>query len=227
MKNAYPQREFAEAVAAALRAAPLPEGAEILDLPCGSGATTFGLAQEFPRCEVTGVDLDAGKIDRAQRFFQQKNLRFEAADIFDWLRQTPRLDALCLINSLFLLPDTDGLLHLIAEKMSHQSLLVCIIPNTASRNFQNFQRLQPQVNHLQIDRADIEPFFARYGLRAESVQGIVFQHFYGLLWPKLLGPLRHWALRRLHQRNSRQVGAEACYFLILLRRDWTNTPKPC
>ena len=218
MKNTYPQHEFAEAVTVALRAAHFPEGAEVLDLPCGSGATTFGLAQNFLRCAVTGVDLDAGKIDHARRFFQQKILCYEAADIFDWLRQTPRLDALCLINSLFLLPNTDALLRLIAEKMDGQSLFVCIIPNTASRNFQNFQRLQPQVNHLQISRADIKPFFARYGFRTESVQGIVFQHFYRLLWPKLLGPLRHGVLRRLHHRNSGRVGAEACYFLIVLKR---------
>ena len=227
LKNAYPQREFAEAAAAALRAAQLPDGAEILDLPCGDGTTTFWLAQNFPNCSVTGVDLDAEKIARTQRFFRQKNLRFAAADIFDWLRQTPHLDALCLINSLFLLPDTDGLMRLIAEKMDDRSLFVCIIPNTASRNFQNFQRLQPQVNRLQISREEIEPFFARYGLRAVSVQGIVFQHFYGLLWPKLLGPLRHWALRRLHRRNSGRAGTEACYFLIVLRRNSANAPKPC
>ena len=218
MKSPYPQHEFAEAIAVALRAAQFPEGAKILDLPCGSGATTFWLAQQFSHCEVTGVDIDLEKVAYAQRFFQQKNLRFEAADIFDWLRQTPHLDAFCLINSLFLLPDTDALLRLISEKMSRQSLFVCIIPNTASRNFKNFQQLQPQVNRLQIDRADIEPFFARYGLQTESVQGIVFQHFYGLLWPKLFGPLRHWWLRRLHRRNSGRVGAEACYFLIVLRR---------
>ncbi len=218
LKKTYPQREFAEAVAAALRAAQFPEGAEILDLPCGDGATTFLLAQNFPHCKVTGVDIDPEKVAHAQGFFQQKNLCFEAADIFNWLRQTSRLDALCLINSLFLLPNTDVLLHLIAEKMDDQSLFVCIIPNTASRNFQNFQRLQPQVNRLQVDGADIESFFARYGLRTESVQSIVFQHFYGLLWPKLIGPLRHWWLRRLHRRNNGRAGAEACYFLVVLRR---------
>lgn len=218
MKNTYPQREFAEAVAIALRAGQFPEGSEILDLPCGSGTTTFWLAEYFPHCQVRGVDIDSQKMAYAQRFFQQKNLRYEAADIFDWLRQIPRLDALCLINSLFLLPNTDALLRLIAEKMDDQSFFVCIMPNTDSRNFQNFQRLQPQVNHLQISRADIEPFFARYGLRTESVQGIVFQHFYGWIWPKLLGPFRHWWLRRLHHRNNGRAGAEACYFLIVLKR---------
>lgn len=219
MKNAYPQREFAEAVAATLRAAQFPEGAEILDLPCGAGATTFWLAEYFPHCPVTGVDIDPQKVARAKSSFGHlSNLRFATADIFDWLRQTPRLDAFCLINSLFLLPNTDGLMRLIAEKMDNQSLFVCIIPNTASRNFHNFQRLQPQVNHLQISHADIEPFFARYGLRAVSVQGIAFQHFYGLIWPKFLGPLRHWALRRLHWRNSGRAGAEACYFLVVVVR---------
>ena len=253
LKNAYPQREFAEAAAAAVRAAQLPDGAEILDLPCGDGTTTFWLAQNFPHSKVTGVDIDPKKVGRAKSLFlpaiafppsaslwrakakegchssfvHLSNLHFAAADIFDWLRQTPRLDALCLINSLFLLPDTDGLMRLIAEKMDDRSLFVCIIPNTASRNFQNFQRLQPQVNRLQISREEIEPFFARYGLRAVSVQGIVFQHFYGLLWPKLLGPLRHWALRRLHRRNSGRAGTEACYFLIVLRRNSANAPKPC
>lgn len=222
---AYPQHEFVEAIAAALTRLRTPDGGNghLLDTPCGSGETTLWLAQHFPRYTVLGSDLDASKITRAQRLFRRDNLSFEAADIFDLLRKIPCLDIFCLINSLFLLPKPDELLRLAAEKMNSQSLLLCIVPNTASRNFQTFQRLRPNVNLLKINRSDIPSFFEQHGLWAEQVEGIVFQPFYGLRWLRLLGSLRHRLLRWQHLRQSRRPHVEACYWLVVLRKTTIKT----
>lgn len=46
-----------------LKVKPPPE--RILDIGCGTGATTFFLAREFPRARVRGVDLSSGMIDQA------------------------------------------------------------------------------------------------------------------------------------------------------------------
>jgi len=217
---AYPQREFAEAIAVALtRHRPFDGGTgHLLDAPCGSGETTFWLARHFPRYTVLGSDLDASKIARAERLFLRDNLGFETADIFDLLRKTPCLDIFCLINSLFLLPKPDELLRLAAEKMNSQSLLLCIVPNTVSHNFQTFQRLRPDVNLLKINRSDIPSFFKQHGLLTEQVEGIVFQPFYGLRWLRLLGSLRHRLLRWRHLHQSQVPGAEACYWLVVLKK---------
>lgn len=224
--NTYPQREFAEAIVHALRAfRPPDEGTgHLLDAPCGNGETTYWLAKNFPHYHVLGSDLDASKIACAQQIFRCDNLRFETSDIFDLLRKTPRLDVFCLINSLFMLPRADELLRLVAEKMDSQSLLLCIIPNTESRNFGTFQQLCPDVNQLIIRPPEIDSYFRQYGLRMEQAEGIVFQRFYGLRWLKLLGTrLRSEALRCLHRRQSRRPDAEACYFLIILRKNAPET----
>jgi SAM-dependent methyltransferase len=217
---AYPQREFAEALAAALARLRPPDGGSghLLDAPCGSGETTCWLARHFPRYAVVGSDLDASKIARAQRLFRRDNLRFETADIFDLLRKTPRLDVFCLVNSLFMLPRAEQLLRLAAEKMDSRSLMLCIVSNTDSRNFRAFQRLRPDVNLLKINRSDLEAFFEQQGLLAEQVVGIVFQPFYGLRWLRWLGPLRWPALRWLHGRLSRRPGTVPCYWLVALRK---------
>jgi SAM-dependent methyltransferase len=219
---AYPQMEFAEAIATALTRLRPPDGgsSHLLDAPCGSGETTFWLAQHFPQHTVIGSDLDATKIACAQRLYRCPNLRFETLDIFDLLLKIPRLDVFCLINSLFMLPRADELLRLAAGKMDDQSALLCIIPNTESRNFRIFQQIRPDINQLIIKPSDIASYFRQHGLRVVWVEGIVFQGPYEFRWLKLLGPrFRSAALRWCHLRQSRRPKAEACYFLVVLRKN--------
>ncbi|HMX41359.1 MAG TPA: class I SAM-dependent methyltransferase [Saprospiraceae bacterium] len=217
----YPQREFAEAVAAVLQSPPfvrIAEAAEeLVDVPCGSGATTWLLARALPHAQVLGVDRDEGLIAGAKRTFRLPRLRYEVADIQQFVEGRQRVGICCLINSLFLLHEAEGLLRALASKMGSGGLLLCILPNVEGSNYAEFQRLRPEVNLFELKKADFADYFARCGWAVALTQGIVFQRFYGLWWPRWLGPLRAAALRWLHLRKSHTAEAEPCYYLLAMR----------
>lgn len=63
---------------------------EILDLYAGSGNFTLPLARTFLGCEVRGVELFQGMVERAQLAAKDEgllNARFEASDVGQFLRQ--------------------------------------------------------------------------------------------------------------------------------------------
>lgn len=218
--SAYPQREFAEAVLRVLQSPPcvplLSECPEVLDIACGSGATTWHLAQALPCCQLLGVDMDANLMARAAGVFRADNLRFEVADLYTFLRSRRQVQVCCLLNVLFLLEDATGLLGGLAQRMTPGGVLVCIVPNVASRNFREFERLRPRVNVFRLHPADFGSYFGACGWEVMTREGIVFQRFYGLIWPKLLGPFRSFVLRWLHGR--RRDFTEPCYYALLLRK---------
>ena len=70
------------------RFAELARGRRVLDLCCNAGGFAVHAAAGGAR-EAIGVDMDAGILDiaRANASANQVDVRFEQADIFDWLRQ--------------------------------------------------------------------------------------------------------------------------------------------
>ncbi len=73
-------------VEAALRLLGVPEGASILDLPCGPGRHALELARRG--FQVTGVDRTAAYLDEARRRSQEANVQVEwiEADMRDFRR---------------------------------------------------------------------------------------------------------------------------------------------
>jgi len=62
----------------------LRPGMQLLDVGCGPGAITLGLAQTVAPGEVVGVDIQASQVDRARALAAERritNARFEVADI--------------------------------------------------------------------------------------------------------------------------------------------------
>jgi SAM-dependent methyltransferase len=49
-------------------------GKRVLDFGCGSGASTFGLAEMLPRAEIVGVELDEGNVRTARMVSKYKRL---------------------------------------------------------------------------------------------------------------------------------------------------------
>ncbi len=45
----------------------LPRGATLLDVGCGGGQTTVAVAELLPELRITGLDLNAGQVQRARR----------------------------------------------------------------------------------------------------------------------------------------------------------------
>ena len=57
------------------------DGARILDVGCGDGATTLSLAERYPGAAVTGVDFSAQMIALANAKPARPNVRFGEADV--------------------------------------------------------------------------------------------------------------------------------------------------
>jgi SAM-dependent methyltransferase len=60
-------------------------GMRLLDVGCGPGAITVGLAEAVAPGEVVGIDLQASQVDRARALASSRgvtNARFEVADIY-------------------------------------------------------------------------------------------------------------------------------------------------
>lgn len=70
---------WAEAVLTEL----LPPG-PLLDIACGAGYGSFGIASRFPDLEVVGGDYDGGAIEFARDRYVAPNLSFVKADVTDW-----------------------------------------------------------------------------------------------------------------------------------------------
>lgn len=62
------------------------ERAIILDSGCGTGESSYALAQNYPHHCIIGLDKSARRLHKAQRF-KSENLLFIRTDIFDFWRQ--------------------------------------------------------------------------------------------------------------------------------------------
>src|SRR6266511_5818212 len=64
----------------------LRPGRRVLDVGCGPGTITLGLAKAVAPGEVIGVDLQEGLVERARGLAAQRgipNVRFERADAYE------------------------------------------------------------------------------------------------------------------------------------------------
>jgi len=60
-----------------------PRDAEILDLCCGTGASTRAILAEHPTARVTAADASTGMLDQARRRLPGDRIRFVQADAMD------------------------------------------------------------------------------------------------------------------------------------------------
>lgn len=68
-----------------LRHLPVNQGLKLIDAACGDGAGSAFLAEQFPYCDVLGVDIDIEIIKYAKKTYSLRfdNLRYEAKSIID------------------------------------------------------------------------------------------------------------------------------------------------
>jgi ubiquinone/menaquinone biosynthesis C-methylase UbiE len=91
----------------------LPEGSSILDIGCGTGRHSVGLAMRGYK--VTGIDMSSGMLDEARKAADKANVKVEFihADASEYKPQNQYDAAICLCEGAFALigMDEDPLTH--------------------------------------------------------------------------------------------------------------------
>jgi SAM-dependent methyltransferase len=109
---------------------PLPDGAKVLDVGCGTGEITARLAEKFPKATFIGVDLEEPHLDRARERCAGfgDRVRFQVDDALDLSFDSGSFDLVVCRHLLQAVPDAKRVLteihrvlrpggraHLIAE----------------------------------------------------------------------------------------------------------------
>ncbi|MGC5627732.1 methyltransferase domain-containing protein [Georgenia sp. Z1344] len=86
-------RPFVDLLARVRTDGPDAEVRSVVDLGCGPGELTHGLTRRFPSAQVVGVDSSPAMLATAARHSGPR-LRFEQADLRDWLTSADPVDVL-------------------------------------------------------------------------------------------------------------------------------------
>jgi len=97
----------------------------VVDLGCGPGNLTRLLAERWPDAQVTGVDASAEMVAKAQPSGQ---LRFEVADLRDWLRDADPVDVLVSNATLQWVPGHLDLLPALVHRVRPGGWLAFQVP---------------------------------------------------------------------------------------------------
>lgn len=188
----------------------------IVDCPCGEGYISYHIAEQFPGSQVRGIDIDEGFIRNAQGY-RLNNLAFEQADIHTFLENCQPFDLYLLINSIFLLPRPEEILREIHDKLNANGRLIVVIPNVASINFKNFQKMEPELNKLILGREEAAGYFQQYGFNVEKTEGAAYVPYIG---NRLLNRL--WKFKGLYiylfDSINKMLGRKPCYWGFVLSK---------
>jgi SAM-dependent methyltransferase len=175
----YPQHQFYKFIIGNL---PQKKYSSIVDGPCGYGYITSKVASSADVRQVIGIDLGSDCISHARRIYGKGvngNLDYAEKDIHQFLNAMDSFDGYLLVNSIFLLPEPEKILASIHSKLSSDGALVVIIPNVDSKNFINFQKIDPELNKLILTKEQAEKFFLEHGFKTEKVKPLAFSYFFG------------------------------------------------
>lgn len=87
----------------------LADDARILDLCCGTGASTRAVVDTYPTAEVTGVDASAGMLEQARRKDKLRTVKFVHGDAMDVTQSgvDGPFDAILMAYGIRNVPDAD------------------------------------------------------------------------------------------------------------------------
>jgi SAM-dependent methyltransferase len=188
-----------------------------VDIPCGSGYTTHNLSQNN-KLKWIGVDLDKNSIEYAKNNYQTERVLFEENDIFLKLNELKNVDVLCVINSIFLLPNHDKLFCLISSCLNSDGEAYFIIPNVNSINYKNFIKDNPQVNCKEYDVKSLIEELKKYNLLTKVQKGICYANIYGRKDTKLMRRFVHHYLIALNYLMTYFKISAPSYFLIHVKK---------
>jgi len=103
---------------------------DILDAGCGQGIFTYEIARRFPQCQVTGMDIDEGLLQRNRRISDVigiKNCRFENGDI-NTIRDKGKYDLILSVDNLEHIEDDENVLRQFFEALRSGGELILHVP---------------------------------------------------------------------------------------------------
>jgi len=145
----YPQRGWAQVIEDLIKNHNLDID-YVVDAPCGNGIITYFLADKFKNLNFLCSDLNVSSVSYASKNIVNSNVEIKCSNIFD-LSFSSEKGLFLLINSLFLLPETDKLLDFIRLNNSY---MIGIFPYVERDNFQAFVRKRPDYEHTYLPTQD-------------------------------------------------------------------------
>ena len=161
----------------------------LLEVGCGSGASTHAIASKFPFLDCTGIDISPEAIEFASRTHHLKNLHFEVGNAksldypdnsfsivtsFDCLEHIPDLEV--ALHELMRVVKPGG--YLIIKGPNHMSPLYTLVDIMSFRHrypftrswLDNFPRLAFELSHLALGLTGRVAFIPRLPDLSDSIQ---------------------------------------------------------
>lgn len=218
-KLQYPQVVFASSIVSELKRIVILKNktSNIIDIPCGNGETSYELSK-LKNVKVEGYDIVENCIKNAKKSYQNDNLVFEQGNIFDILEKKSNIDALCIINSFFLLPNRIELLHLIVNSINESGQIYFIIPNINGVNYLNFKKTNISPNFIELSLIDFENLLKMSGIELIKHQAICYANVYGRRELKLLSRLAPYYLLVMNFFMTRFRIGTPSYYLVICKK---------
>jgi trans-aconitate methyltransferase len=151
-----------------------------VDLPCGDGIFTYWLKKKWKNKTFIAIDIEAEKTKIASNTNAQ--IIVKTQDIFEYQFDTDQC-VWFLINSLYLLPDTNRLFH---EKQIHPRFLLTVTPNIEAANYKYFKKRNPQFNISEMSQSATTQFFLKHGYEVLEQRSVTaFPYFFYFSIPGL------------------------------------------
>ena len=213
----YPQVLFGREIMNSLnRSAIQPHS--ILDCPCGNGEVSYRLSA-LEQSAVIGVDINAKSIEMASTNFKSPNLEFKVADIFSFLSEKKQYDLICVVNSLFLLPDHENLFKLLHARLNgSKARLMIITPNPEGENFKRFQEQHPGVNKIVFGKHEMTTRAAELQFAVKEITELEYAGYYGRKELRYLSVLAPFYLLSLNFFKSSSGEKRGNYILYCLEK---------
>lgn len=132
----------------------------ILDVACGAGYGSHGIATRFPDAEVVGADYDAGAVAFAREKYRAPNLSFIEADLRRWNESLGDREFGCIVSF-------DTLEHIEHREIAMQNIVEHLHPDgmlLLSTPVRSENVLNPGWEHHKIEfsRRALYDFLRRY-----------------------------------------------------------------
>lgn len=214
----YPQYLWCKEIISALEKLNL-DANNFIDAPCGNGIISYWLQKHLDQANFQLMDIDENSIAEANHLADgNRQLEVSLGDIYTFSTPYDREETVfLLINSLFLLPETEKLLSIIHKSSAHS---VVILPHIEHKNFRTFYKKRPTYPlHYYESMSNVDQLFRDNGftlLYSKEICNIAHHTL-----PKL--PIIYSLLLKICNLIEPRLRTKSpAYYLLIYKNDETN-----